>query len=239
MAPWLLGRALRVAGALRAADGGRHTQAVIEVVEEHKHEAAHDNKHADHDRRHVHRLIFLLLRDVVSLMLHVPSWKTSGSPRAMACGSAPPMVPGVKLYSLLHIMTASPVATKGDGAHGHDEDDDHVVVHHRLARSIQGYHYLVAKALTREKSGLRQWALLCPSLTQDPALSQLEVPRPNPTGPAPGTQTVSPTYPPCHVLGPTLKMSRRSLWLSRATGMLISSYCVLLPPGGTCSGQEV
>lgn len=33
--------------------------------------------------------------------------------------------------------------------------------------------------------------------------------------------------------GPTLKMSSMSLWLSRATGIPISSYWVLLPPGGT------
>lgn len=60
-----------VGGAL--AEGGQHTQVVVEVVEQHQHDAAHDDKHTDHDGRHVHRLVLLLFRPIVSLMLHVPS----------------------------------------------------------------------------------------------------------------------------------------------------------------------
>lgn len=49
------------------------TQVVVEKVEEHQHVAAHDHEHTDHDGGDVHRLLVLLLRSVVSFVLHVTS----------------------------------------------------------------------------------------------------------------------------------------------------------------------
>lgn len=79
----------------------------------------------------------------------------------------PPMVPGGKLYSLLHIMAASQVATEGDGTHGHEEDDDHVVVHQRLLRSVQCHHYVTAKALSPRGEWAQMVGSTVPSFTQD------------------------------------------------------------------------
>lgn len=49
----------------------RRTEVVVEEVEQHQHVAAHEDEHTDHDGGDVHRLLVLLLRAVVSFMLHV------------------------------------------------------------------------------------------------------------------------------------------------------------------------
>lgn len=94
-------RALRPAGQTRPRPrprpGAGRTQVVIEEVQEHQHGAAHDHEDAGHDGRHVHRLVLLLVRPVVTLVLHVPPGEAQagggaqpasqlGAPRAADAG---------------------------------------------------------------------------------------------------------------------------------------------------------
>lgn len=74
------------------------------------------------------------------------------------------MVPAARQRSPLPVTAASPVATKGDSAHGHDEDDDHVVIHHWLTWRIQCHDYRMAEAL----SPRAEWKVTVPSVTPDP-----------------------------------------------------------------------
>lgn len=114
--------------------------------------------------------------------------------------------------SLFHVSAPSPVPPEGHGAHSHEEDDDHVVVQHRLAGRVERHPHSVAKPLSGKWCSAGHGAVS-------------------------GTHTQLPHAPRCPFHPqplPTLKMSSESLWLSRATGMPISSYCDLLPPGGTC-----
>lgn len=94
-------RALRPAGQTRPRPrprpGAGRTQVVVEEVQEHQHGAAHDHEDAGHDGRHVHRLVLLLVRPVVTLVLHVPPGEAQagggaqpasqlGAPRAADAG---------------------------------------------------------------------------------------------------------------------------------------------------------
>lgn len=67
---------------------------------------------------------------------HGPSQPAPGSPVHTRPG-----------HSLLHVPGPRPVAPKGDGADGRDEDDHHVIVQHGLVGRIQRRPHCAAKAL--------------------------------------------------------------------------------------------
>ena len=56
-------------------------------------------------------------------------------------------------HSLPHVPTPGPVAPEGDGAHSHDEDDDHVVVQHGLLGGVQRRPYRPAESLPQGTQG--------------------------------------------------------------------------------------
>lgn len=103
-------------------------------------------------------------------------------------------------HSLPHIPAPGPVAPDGNSAHGHDEDDDHVVVQHRLAGRIQRHPHCLAEALPQGTglADLRQGLLTGPP--QSPGGSpQLRAgspcPRPSSQHPPLGTRSTSQACP--------------------------------------------
>lgn len=72
-------------------------------------------------------------------------------------------------HSLPHVPAPGPVAPQGDSAHSHDEDDDHVVVQHRLLGCIQRCPHRPAESLPRRTPGAPVGvAYLAPCLPEEP-----------------------------------------------------------------------
>lgn len=71
-------------------------------------------------------------------------------------------VAGFAGHSLLHIPAPGPVAAEGDGADGHDEDDDHVVVQHGLVGGVERCPHRSAETLSQRARQSSRLGLLSP-----------------------------------------------------------------------------
>lgn len=79
-----------------------------------------------------------------------PSWDSRSDaqrPERPSSSTGTTRGPPCAGHSLLHIPAPGPVAPERDGANGHDEDDDHVVVQHGLVGGVQRCPHCSAKIL--------------------------------------------------------------------------------------------
>lgn len=139
------------------------TQLIIEVIQEHQHRAAHDHEHTNHDGGDINGFLVLLFSAVVPFVLHVTSAGTQMWVKSNKfCGLSALLLiylascasrahNGTRAQFLLfNVPAASPISSDSHCAHCHQEDEHHVVVHHRFIGRIHGHLPFLPKHLKTE-----------------------------------------------------------------------------------------